>query len=59
VTGEKDIFGPPRLIEEFLSGRSRLVVVPGADHFFEGKLDELETAVSDFLAGLAVSRRAR
>ncbi len=52
ITGEHDSFGPPREVERWLSGRHRLVVIPGTDHFFAGKLDEFGEAVDDFLSAL-------
>ena len=48
VQGEQDRFGSGdvvRALVEPLSGPRSLVVVPGTDHFFEGKLDELQGAV--------------
>lgn len=57
VNGERDTFGPPALVSEFLGGRGSLVIVPGADHFFEGKLDELEAVISTFLETLPVPGR--
>ena len=53
VVGENDGFGPPAELERFLGGRHAMVVVPGADHFFEGRLERLEAAIDGFLAGLA------
>jgi hypothetical protein len=56
VTGERDTYGPPALLREF-------VEIPGrrdrssADHFFEGKLDELEAVLGRFLAELPPRRR--
>lgn len=50
VVGERDTFGPPALLREWAAGVGRIVEVPGADHFFEGRLDELERAIADFLA---------
>ncbi len=51
--GENDEFGGraeiTRLVEPLPEPR-RLVVVPGADHFFSGHLDELQQAVSDWAA---------
>src|SRR5262249_61765259 len=59
VTGERDTYGPPALVSEFLRGSGELAVVPAADHFFEGKLDELEAVISEFLARLGNPRGAR
>lgn len=52
VHGEKDQFGDEgklRELAESLPGENRLVVVPGADHFFAGKLDLLDRAVTSWL----------
>ena len=52
VQGEFDQFGAPEKLSEFVDGLvdpKELIVVPGADHFFEGKLDKLGEAISDFL----------
>ncbi len=57
VTGERDAFGPAGLLREFVGDSGRIVVVPGADHFFEGKLDELEDAIASFLAALRVEAK--
>ena len=58
VTGESDVFGPPKLVSDFLGPGGNLRVVAGADHFFEGKLDELEAILTDFLGGLDVTGSA-
>ena len=57
VTGERDGYGPPERLERFVAGRARVVIVPGADHFFEGRLDALGDAVAEFLAQVAAPRR--
>ena len=53
VQGENDEFGGrdeiTRLVESLPEPR-RLVVVPGADHFFSGHLDALRQAVSEWAA---------
>ena len=51
VHGEVDEFGSPdalkRIIEQMPGDLDiKLVVVPGADHFFNGHLDELKQAIS-------------
>ncbi len=56
VVGENDRFGPPELLERFLEGRHRMVVIPGADHFFEGRLELLAETIVGFLAGLPTPR---
>jgi alpha/beta superfamily hydrolase len=53
VQGEDDAFGPGARMTELMAGvpePRRLVVVPGADHFFAGKLDELQQAVGAWAA---------
>lgn len=52
LAGERDAFGPPALLGGLAADGSEIVVVPGTDHFFEGKLDELEQAIARFLAAL-------
>jgi uncharacterized protein len=52
VTGELDTFGPPALLPDLAGDSTEVVVVPGADHFFEGRLPELERAIARFLAEL-------
>lgn len=53
VQGDRDEYGPP---EELRRGLARvgkpweLVVVEGADHFFEGRLEKLQEAIVDFFA---------
>ena len=57
VTGERDAFGPPAMLAEFVGDSGRIVLVPGADHFFEGKLDEMQDAIARFLAALPAESR--
>jgi uncharacterized protein len=58
VVGENDTFGPPSDLAKFLAGTHRMVVIPGADHFFEGQLDLLGETISGFLASLPAERSA-
>jgi hypothetical protein len=58
VTGERDTFGPRAMLAEFAGGLTEVVLVAGADHFFEGKLEELERAIAGFLATLPVAARS-
>ncbi len=54
VVGERDTYGPPDELARFLRGAPwvRRVVIPGADHFFEGQLEEVASrAVRGFLDG--------
>jgi alpha/beta superfamily hydrolase len=53
VVGERDAFGPPDELERFVGDAARVVVIPGADHFFAGKLEEAANAIREFLDGLA------
>jgi alpha/beta superfamily hydrolase len=55
VTGELDDYGPPDLLRKWVGSSGEIVIVPGADHFFAGHLDELERVVGSFLKSLAVS----
>jgi alpha/beta superfamily hydrolase len=53
VHGAKDKFGDVNKVEalvESLPGEKHLVVVPSADHFFAGKLDQLDQAITDWIA---------
>jgi alpha/beta superfamily hydrolase len=52
VQGALDEFGPVNQLEVFVSGLAepkQLVVIEGADHFFEGHLTELGDAVRRFV----------
>ncbi len=54
VQGENDRFGSGEalraLVEPWPEGRS-VVIVPGADHFFDGRLDEMQGAVCTWAEG--------
>jgi alpha/beta superfamily hydrolase len=52
VVGANDTFGPPRLLRAWAAGTGRIIEVPGADHFLEGKLEELEDVIARFLRDL-------
>lgn len=52
VHGGNDEFGAIEKVKALLpsvSGENHLVVVEGADHFFAGKLDELDAAITNWL----------
>jgi alpha/beta superfamily hydrolase len=52
VQGTEDVFGPREEVEAFfasLAEPKRLHWVKGADHFFTGRLDEVQAAVREFL----------
>ena len=54
VQGERDAFGSGealRALVETLPPPRELVVIPGADHFFEGHLDALQEAVAGWARG--------
>jgi alpha/beta superfamily hydrolase len=54
VQGEEDTIGPPprlRALVDALPEPKTLVVVPGADHFFAGHLDELQETIRQWAAG--------
>ena len=53
VTGERDTFGPPSLVEESVGSSGQVVVVAGANHFFEGRLEAFERVVRRFLEEVA------
>ena len=53
VQGALDEFGAPAALEEFfatLSEPKELKIIAGADHFFNGTIDELGQTVSNFVA---------
>jgi hypothetical protein len=52
VVGANDTFGPPALLRAWAAGTGRIVEVPGADHFLEGKLEQLEDVMARFLREL-------
>ena len=57
VTGEEDTFGPPETLSRWAASATpppKVVIVPSADHFFAGHLDELESAIGSFLAAIPV-----
>jgi uncharacterized protein len=52
VHGSEDQFGATEKVEALvasLPGEKRLVIVPHADHFFAGKLDQLDRAITEWL----------
>ena len=61
VHGANDKFGAVQKLEplvESLPGDKRLVVVPAADHFFTGKLDQLDRAITLWVAQQIVDRQS-
>jgi hypothetical protein len=54
VQGENDEYGPAEALRERvepLPPPREIVVVAGADHFFEGRLDALQGAIADWAEG--------
>jgi alpha/beta superfamily hydrolase len=52
VHGELDEFGDVKKVEALvksLPGEKELVIVPGVDHFFAGKLKEVDAAITDWM----------
>jgi hypothetical protein len=56
LVGERDAYGPPDDLARFLRAAPwvRSVVIPGADHFFEGQLEEVASEVRAFLDSLSL-----
>jgi hypothetical protein len=54
VHGEHDEFGNVEELKELVKALGQntsveLVIIPGAGHFFEGHLDELQTAITEWI----------
>jgi alpha/beta superfamily hydrolase len=54
VHGEHDEFGSPDALQQLIAKMSaqldiELVIVPGADHFFNGHLEELKQAIANWI----------
>jgi alpha/beta superfamily hydrolase len=52
VSGARDQFGPRAKLESLLASvpePKKLVLIEGADHFFEGRLRELREAIESFV----------
>jgi len=52
VSGARDQFGPPAMLEALvasLPGPKKLMLIEGADHFFEGRLRELRETIEDWV----------
>lgn len=58
LVGSGDTFGPPEMLRRFVGAAGRIVEIPGADHFFDGKLDRVEEEIAGFVAELPVGARA-
>ena len=56
VVGERDPFGPPAQLRRFLDSSEsvQIVEISGTDHFFEGKLPELEAVILEFASSISI-----
>ncbi len=55
VHGSKDVHGAIEKVKSLvasLPGENQLVIVEGADHFFTGKLDQLDRAMTNWVAAM-------
>jgi alpha/beta superfamily hydrolase len=53
VSGDRDQFGTPVQLEkviETVADPKKLILIPGADHFFEGRLSEMREAVAGWVS---------
>jgi uncharacterized protein len=53
LSGDQDEYGPQAAIEAVVAAAAppaQLVMVPGADHFFVGKLDQMQQALNAWIA---------
>jgi alpha/beta superfamily hydrolase len=58
VSGERDQFAVPAQLEavvESIPGPKKLVLIAGADHFFEGRLRELRDAIEQWVGDAVTS----
>jgi alpha/beta superfamily hydrolase len=56
VSGDRDQFGPRAKLEGIVGSLpepKKLVIVPGADHFFEGRLRELRETIEAWVPGVS------
>ncbi|MGH9326743.1 MAG: alpha/beta hydrolase [Terriglobia bacterium] len=55
IEGTQDVYGPRRKVEEAyaaMASPKSLHWVQGADHFFTGQLEEVQTTIQDFIRDL-------
>ena len=55
ISGAQDQYGPPESLEKVVElppEPKEMVIVPGADHFFEGHLQEMQTAITNWVGKL-------
>ncbi|MHB8217720.1 MAG: alpha/beta hydrolase [Candidatus Sulfotelmatobacter sp.] len=61
VSGARDQFGPRAKLEALVASASepkKLVMIEGADHFFEGRLRELREAIEDWVRQTIVQQES-
>ncbi len=52
ISGDRDQFGPRTKLETFVASLPeprQLTLIPGADHFFEGRLSEMRKVIEDWV----------
>ncbi|MGB6899528.1 MAG: hypothetical protein WBE12_13090 [Candidatus Acidiferrum sp.] len=52
MLGSNDIYGAPDKLKRLAAsvpGENRVVIVEDADHFFVGKLDQVDRAIQDWM----------
>ncbi len=60
VSGARDQFGPRAQLEQLVASvpePKKLIMIEGADHFFEGRLRELREVIEMWVASILVTRR--
>jgi alpha/beta superfamily hydrolase len=60
VSGARDQFGPQQKLEalvKFVPEPKKLVVIDGADHFFEGRLKELRETIAEWVSDEVLAAR--
>ena len=62
VLGANDIYGAPDKLKSVVStaaGENRIVIVEDADHFFVGKLDQVDAAIASWMSERSSDRGKR
>ena len=52
ISGTADEYGPPEVVVAMIAGAAppaQLVLVEGADHFFKGRLEQMQSALSSWI----------
>ena len=58
VVGGNDAYGPPAELERFVGDSATPIVLPGADHFLDGRLEALGEEIGRFLSALPAGAAA-